>query len=298
MLLVSALMTGLVAAGAQVPGLGLVHSISKQMLCGVSLSGGCGSSDSLETAYGGPLARMVREQAPDLLYGRDMLGLPVDYRTCRSAYCAEGPGEGIVTESDAGEPVTLFTRVIDCRDGSTPVPAQADCEGDRDGNLYLQYWAYYPESASMRGAPVLEGEGYHPNDWESAQVRIGADGSVSQRASSHNGHNYNRSKANWASDAGIGLLTDLSEKTGLREPGGWGDASGRYLIAGGSHAGNVTDPDESADTYPSRTPAGQVRLVPVESVRGDALSRAANFDPITPPWEKKLWLNPEEEGTG
>lgn len=290
-------MAGLVAGGANVPGLGLVHSISRQMLCAVSLSNACGSSATLESAYGEPLAGMVRDQAPELLYGRDMLGLPVDYRTCRSAYCAEGPGEGVVTESDAGEPVTLFTRVIDCRGGERSA-SEVDCGGDREGRTYIQYWAYYPESASLRGVPVLEKEGYHPHDWESVQVRIDDDGTVSQRASSHQGHNHNRSKANWGADAGLGWLNDLAESTGVRPAGGWGEASGQYLIAGGSHAGNVTDPDRSADTYPSRTPAGRVRLIPIESIRNDALSRPAGFDPITPPWEKKLWLDPEEEGTG
>jgi len=297
-LLVSAIMAALVGAGANLPGPGLVHSISRQMLCAVSLGGGCGSADTLEAAYGNRLAETIREQAPELLYGRDMLGLPVDYRTCRSAYCAEGPGEGVISESEAGEPVTLFTRVIDCREGSDPSLPRAECSDDRVGRLYLQYWAYYPQSASLRGAPVLEEEGFHPNDWESVQVRMDADGSVSQRASSHGGHNHTRSKANWGSDMGWGWLSGLAEKVGVREAGGWGESSGQYLIAGGSHAGNVADPDRSEDTYPSRTPAGRIRLVPLERARGDALSRAASFDPITPPWEKKLWLDPEEEGTG
>jgi len=291
-------MLGLVAAGPAVPLLGLAHSISRQMLCAVSLSGSCGGGSSLALAYGREVAGIVRRQAPDLLYGRDMLGLPVDYRTCRSAYCAEGAGEGEVTESNAGEPVTLFTRVFDCREGSARPDAAVDCSGGRDGRIWIQYWAYYPESASLRGAPVLEGEGYHPHDWESVQVRIDPDGSVSQRASSHSGHNHTRSKANWGSDMGWGWLSGLAEKTGMREAGGWGESSGQYLIAGGSHAGNVFDPDRSDDTYPGRTPAGRVRLVPLESVRGDALSKGASFDPITPPWEKKLWLDPEEEGTG
>jgi hypothetical protein len=295
-LLVSALMAGLVSAGANVPGLGLVHSVSRQILCAVSLSSSCGSAGSMEEAYGPELAAQVRRHAPELHYGRDMLGLPVDYRTCRSAYCAEGPDEGVVTESDAGEPVTLFTRVIDCREAG--VEKNEDCEGDADGRLYIQYWAYYPESASLRGAPVLEKEGYHPHDWESVQVRIDQDGTVGQRASSHAGHNHSRSKANWGADMGWSWLTGLAEKAGARPRGGWGDASGQYLIAGGSHAGNVTDPDKSPESYPARTPAGRVRLVPLEPARGDALSRAARFEPITPPWEKKLWRDPEEEGTG
>ncbi len=299
-LLVSALMMGLIAAGANLPGLGLVHSVSRQLLCAASLSGSCGSSDSLEDAYGPNVAELVRSHAPELKYGQDMLGLPVDYRTCRSAYCAAGPDEGVVTKSDAGEPVTLFTRVIDCRDGAVSRDSDTDCSGSREGRVYIQYWAYYPESASLRGpSRVLARKGYHPHDWESVQVRVNPNGLADQRASSHQGHNYTRSPYNWTSDMGLTPLRKVNEFLGSRPRGGWGEATGDYLIAGGSHAGNVEDDhaDEKA-YYPGRTPANRVRLIPVESIRGDSLSRAADFDPIAPPWEKKLWLDPEEEGTG
>jgi len=295
--LVCTLMVGLMIAGAQVPALGLVHSISRQMLCAVSLSGTCDRQGSLELAYGPTAAEEVRQHAPDLHYGRDMLGLPVDYRTCRSRYCAEAEAEGEITDSLAGERVTLFTRVIDCRDESVRTEAGTICSGEADDGIYVQYWAYYPESASLRGAPVLEEKGYHRHDWESTQIRIDSDGTVSQRASSHQGHNHSRSAANWGSDMGWGFLTGLAETAGLREPGGWGERTGRVYVAGGSHAGNVADGRDPSN-YPSWTPAGKVRLVPLETVQGDAMSRAADFEPITPPWRKKLWLDPEEPGTG
>lgn len=278
--LIAALMAAFTAAGVQVPAAGLAHSVSTKILCAASLSGGCGGEGSLEATYGSDIAELVRAGAPTLMYGRDMLGLPVDYRTCRSPYCADGTGEGEVGESTAGEPVTLFTRVI-----------------QRDGSTYVQYWAYYPESASLRGAPVLEEKGYHPHDWESVQVRVGPDGTISQRASSHAGYNHGRSATNWGSDMGWGFLTDATEAVGLREEGGWGEPTGRYLIAGGSHAGNV-DGDLGSDEYPSYTPASLVRLVPLESVKDGPLARPARFDPITPPWEKEVWTDPEAEGTG
>ncbi|MBK5111368.1 MAG: hypothetical protein JJE10_08435, partial [Thermoleophilia bacterium] len=176
-LLVSALVTGLAASGVTAPAPGLLHAVSKKLLCAVSLSTACAREGSLGRSYGDELAEMVRARAPELFYGRDLLGLPVDYRTCRAAYCAEGPGRGEVTESLAGEPVTLFTRVLDCRSGqaepgpglaaSGPRPAANDCGGAGAGSVYVQYWAYYPESASLRGAPVLEQRGYHRHDWES-----------------------------------------------------------------------------------------------------------------------------------
>lgn len=312
-LLVSALFGGLLAAGGVAPAVALVHSLSTRLLCAASLSAGCVREGSLDRSYGSELAGMVREQAPELFFGRDLLGLPVDYRTCRAAYCAEGPGRGEVTESLAGEPVTLFTRVVDCRGGEAsgqvsgqeasgreevgrgePEPV---CEGENGGSVYIQYWAYYPESASLRGAPVLEGKGYHRNDWESVQVRIGSDGGISQRASSHAGYNHSRSPANWGSDLGWGLLRGAAEELGLRERGGWGGRTGRYLIAGGSHAGNVEDRVDER-TYPSHTPASRIRLVPLETVRLDPIARPARFDPITPPWEKEVWRDPESENTG
>ncbi|MCC6755062.1 MAG: hypothetical protein IT199_01635 [Solirubrobacterales bacterium] len=278
--LIAGLMATFAAAGIQAPALGLAHSVSTRILCAASLSGSCAGEGSLDAAYGEELAGLVRSGAPTLMYGRDMLGLPVDYRTCRSPYCADGTGEGEVTESTAGEPVTLFTRVI-----------------EREGSTYVQYWAYYPESASLRGAPVLEQKGYHPHDWESIQIRVAADGTISERASSHAGYNHSRSAANWGSDMGWGFATDLTEAVGLREKGGWGEPTGRYLIAGGSHAGNV-DGELGDDEYPSYTPARLIRLVPLESIKDGPLARPARFDPITPPWEKEVWTEPEAEGTG
>ena len=295
-LLVAVLMAGLATTGITASPLGLLHSISRQMLCAVSLSRSCDREPPLALAYGDSGAELIRANAPELFFGRDLLGLPVDYRTCRSPYCAEADQGGEVRESRAGEPVTLFTRVLDCRAEAIMRDPVADCGGERAGNFYIQFWAYYPESASLRGAPFLEEKGYHPNDWESVQVRVGPDGEVSQRASSHNGHNHDRSVANWGSDIGWGFLSGAAEKAGLREPGGWGEKTGNYLIAGGSHAGNVGGDDLS--DYPSHSPARFIHLVPLETVNDDPISRPARFDPITPPWEKDLWTNPEAEGTG
>ena len=296
--LVAAVLVGLSLAGVAVPGTALMHSVSRSMLCAVSLSGGCFGEGSLEGTYGEEVAETVWANAPELLFGPDLLGLPVDFRACRSPACAEAPGQGVVSESTAGEPVTLFTRVIDCRaDSGINPPDGSDCEGAAAGHLYVQYWAYYPESASLRGVPVLEGKGYHPHDWESVQVRIDPDGGADQRASSHAGYNHGRSAANWGSDMGWGLLRDAAEAAGLREPGGWGPATGRLLVAGGSHAGNVDDEVDSG-SYPTRTPARRVRLIPLEQVRGGPLARPARFDPITPPWQKRVWTEAEAEGTG
>jgi hypothetical protein len=269
-------------AGLSVPGTALVHSVSRSILCAASLSDGCFGEGSLDAVYGEEVAELVRSNSPDLMFGPDLLGLPVDFRSCRSAACADPPGEGIISRSSAGEPVTLFTRVIDSRES---------------GGVYIQYWAYYPESASLRGVPVLEEQGFHRHDWESVQLKIGSDGEVEQRASSHAGYNHTRSIANWGSDAGSSLLRRAAEAAGLRRPGGWGGATGRWLIAGGSHAGNVDGPIDGS-RYRTRTPAGLIRLIPLEGIQGAPLVRPADFEPITPPWRKSVWTDPEAEGTG
>jgi hypothetical protein len=145
--------------------------------------------------------------------------------------------------------------------------------------------------------PIAEERGYHPHDWESTQVRVDAAGGVSQRASSHAGYNHDRSVVNWGSDMGSGVLTGLAEAAGLRRQGGWGEATGQWLVAGGSHAGSVDGPIDGS-RYPTRTPASEIRLIPLEQVRGGPLARPASFDPITPPWEKEVWNSPDAEGTG
>jgi hypothetical protein len=299
-LLVSAVMTGLSLASGLVPGLAVVQSLSRSLLCAASLSEGCFDEGSLEEQYGPEVAGLLRSHVPDLLFGPDLLGLPVDFRSCRSAACADAGGGGVVGESTAGEPVTLFTRVVDCREAGRSgdldqLPA-GECEGEGEGNLYLQYWAYYPESASFRGVPVIEQKGFHRHDWESTQVRVSPDGEVDQRASSHAGYNHTRSALNWGSDIGSEFLSRAAEAAGFRERGGWGPASGALLIAGGSHAGNVAG--SPADRYPTRTPASMIRLIPLEGVRGGPLARPADFHPITPPWQKSVWENPEADGTG
>ena len=91
-----------------------------------------------------------------------MRALPVDYRSCREDACAEGAESGPVSESLDGEPVTAFVHVVDCRDGAAS--EGYDCAGDRAGRLYLQYWLYYPGSATARA--LLGDAGAHPDDWE------------------------------------------------------------------------------------------------------------------------------------
>jgi hypothetical protein len=275
LLLVALILGALLALGARVPGASLARALASRILCAASLADSCGTGEpTLIAAYGTEVGRLAREHMPTLAFEHGSHAVPVDWRRCRATSCGDGRSEGEVDRSDADLPVTAFVHVIDRRP---------------EGSLYIQYWLYYADSATLRGIPIVGSEGYHPDDWESVQVRIGADGEVEERASSHNGYNYRGDEPNWASDAGIGPLKDLSEAIGTRADNGWGPETHLLLVSGGSHAGNLGD-----DRGGRFTLASDVRLVPLEPL---AASDGTEFA-IAPPWLKEVWHDPEAEGTG
>lgn len=278
-LLVSVAMLALVAAGVRVPGATLARAIADRIVCAAALADGCGDEPTLIAAYGTEVGDLLRQRAPTLAFEQGSRALPVDFRRCRSTRCSDGTAKGLVGKTDEGLPVTAFVHVIDCREGEAERTEAdgADCSGRRAGALYLQLWFYYPDSATLREMPVAGKKGYHLDDWESVQFRIGPDGQVDQRASSHHGYNYLRSKANWGSDTGI-VTHD-----------GWGPETRLLFVSGGSHAGNAVGFGE-VDRY---TPGGRVHLIPLEPI---AESSAARFA-VSPPWLKKVWLDPEAVGT-
>jgi len=287
---VALLLGGLLAAGVRVPGAALARSVLARIVCAVSLGDACAGPGSLAAAYGEDLARLVRRHAPNIAYEEGMRALPVDYRRCRRPDCADGAEEGIVAASYRRQPVAAFVHVVDCREGAPP--AMADCSGERAGNLYLQYFFYYPDSATLRGVPYAGDRGFHRHDWESLQVRIGPDGEADSRASSHNGYNHRSGIRNWGSDSGIGPLKAAAEALGARSPGGWGDASGWLFVSGGSHAGSVLGSPSSLGRV---TPRHRLRLIPLEPIA--VADPPRYFGWVTPPWLKAVWFDPEAEGT-
>ena len=273
----------------------LARTLGSKLICAVEGSDSCRLVPELAAAYGDELAQQVRDHAPTIFSEQGMRVLPIDYRSCRSAACADGAEEGVVSRSREGDPATAFVHVVDCRPG-TPAPfaglnSPEDCRDARAGNLYLQYWLYYPESATLRGVPVAGSKGYHRDDWESYQVRIGADGEADARASSHHGYNYGGGAGNWGSDAGFAPWRVASDAVGLHDDDGWGPETGMIVISGGSHAGNV-------DSLPCCriTPPRQISLVPLESAAAGEGPRA-HFA-IPPPWRKHVWTDPEAADTG
>lgn len=288
---VALLLVALVGVGAPVRGSELARALASRLLCAASLADGCGDQPALIAAYGTELGRLVRERMPTLAFEPGSRAVPVDFRRCRDSACGDAAATGNVHRTARQLAVTAFVHVIDCRAGEAERSEAegADCSGLRDGNLYLQYWTYYADSATLRGVPVAGRRGYHRDDWESVQFRIGPDGGVAQRASSHHGFNHGRSVANWGSDAGFGPLRRVAEALGAREPGGWGPPTGLLLVSGGSHAGNVA----GGGRGPRFVPGRRVHLVPLEPIA--AVERAAFA--VAPPWRKRVWLDPEAETT-
>ena len=290
--LVSLALAAAVAIGVRVPGAALAQAIASRVLCAAALAEDCGSEPGLIAEYGSEVGRLVRRHMPTLFFERGSRALPVDFRRCRETSCGDGVRRGFVGHSDAGLAVTAFVHVVDCRAEAVEDTEAwgGDCSGSRAGNLYLQYWTYYADSATLRGVPVAGEEGYHPDDWEGVQVRIRPDGSVQERATSHNGYNDRPGKqSGWASDAGVAPVKHAEEAIGLRDENGWGPETHMLNVSGGSHAGNTAGiPD-----FERLTVAGRVHLIPLEPIAAETTARFS----ISPPWRKRVWRDPEAERT-
>ena len=218
---------------------GVVHAL----VC--AIEGGCQERDALDLAYGDGVAELVREHAPNVVYERRSAALPIDFRRCRETSCSDGSDAARAIErSRSGLPVTAFTRVVDTR--------------SRGGYLYVQYWFYYPESFTA-GIGRLFGDawpGYHRDDWEAYQVRIGPGGETTARATAH---------GSYAS--------------------GWTPAGGWYRVSGGSHAGHLAGAPQGERV----TTASKLALVPLERLKGTG---RYSFE-VTPPWRKDVYTRPE-----
>jgi hypothetical protein len=268
--------------GIRLPSLVLAHELGERLVCAVRLTEDCANEPLLRAANGDEVAALLRDHAPALIYEEGMRTLPVDFRACRSNACAEGPESGAVTRTGEGLRVVAFTHAIDCRAGHVASTEAwgGNCSGARAGNLYLQYWLYYPGSATAEGSTPLKApirslssalghSTYHPDDWEGWQVRIGRSGTFS-RATSHHGYN------------------------------GWLPDDDRYYISGGSHAGRPLErPGKSWIRF--RVPPAAARttkdhtlvLVPIETLP----DRDRDTFAISPPWRKRVYFDPEYSGT-
>ncbi|MBS1890266.1 MAG: hypothetical protein JST59_03170 [Actinobacteria bacterium] len=288
----SLLLAAVLAVGPRIPGIDLGRSIARHLLCAVELADGCGDEPLLIATYGDEIGRLVRRHMPTIGFEEGSRAVPVDYRRCRETTCGDAARDGLVHRTDERLPVSAFVHVIDCRADARAASEAAgiDCSDERTGRLYIQFWLFYANSATLRGVPIVGDAGEHRDDWESVQVRINPDGSVDERASSHDGYNYSLDDFDWGSDAGIEVLKEVSEDVGVRHPNGWGPETGLLLVSGGSHAGNAAGEPRGTRFIPGR----RVHLIPFEPIAADSHATFA----IVPPWLKEVWRDPEAEGTG
>lgn len=267
-----------------IPGTGLARAIAAKIVCAADLGGVCqklagrGTGDPVLDTYGPEVGGLLRDHSPLVLFESGEFSLPVDFRLCRERMCSDaGTGRVRVESSRHHQLPTAFTRVVDCRSGQAH--AQTDgCGGSAAGNLYLQYWLYYPDSYTEPWGEA----GYHPDDWESYQVRIDPDGQVLARASSHNSYNHG---------AGIrGTMSDLGDRYGIDlRDSAWGRTDGRLWVSEGSHAGRVR-----GGVAGHLVRSKHLRLVPLEPRVGEL--EPYEFD-VAPPWEKAVWSDPESRDT-
>ncbi|MFL5821149.1 MAG: hypothetical protein ACJ76S_10770 [Solirubrobacteraceae bacterium] len=269
-----------VAAAIDAPWLG------RALRCAV-LAGCRGEDAELEAAYGADAAAYVRAYAPGIVYEPRTLTLPIDFRGCRSHRCSDAADlRGTdVWESTAGRHATVFTHVVDRRAGG--------------GDLFVQYWLYYPDSTylgpayaasqALRGplaytpAGVISrvAAGHHADDWESYQVRIAGDGRVLARASAHHGYSGYRRWPN---------LNELPPSIPVRRTGAWTPVTGWTRVSRGSHAGHLVD----GPSGERRTESNGVALVPIE--RLGERDRFGGFA-IPPPWRKPVYRQPDRVDT-
>jgi hypothetical protein len=270
----------------------LAHSI----VC--AIRGGCDDGNgALADAYGSTDAELVRRFAPNIVYEPGTHTLPIDFRRCRSHHCSDAPDDQSLdtASSSRGVPAAAFTHVL-----------------HRGASTFLQYWFYYPDSNTVLGpssamwnnSPLaLAGRypGFHRDDWEGFQVRVGADGRAVVRATSHDGYQGCKQK-------------QCHNK--------WTTSTGWTRVSKGSHAGHIPLETElvrdsrvqlalnwsllrpfgyrplypGVDLHERTTGAAALDLIPIETLPPSVL-RETKWDGISPPWLKEVYLDPLSNST-
>ena len=297
LLLLVALALGALAAAAspRVDGRSVGGVLARQIVC--ATSGRCAPAErELVRAYGARDAALVRSLAPSLAFEAGERSLPVDWRRCRRPACAEAPDDAeLDAHHTAAGRATAFTRLV-----------------RRGGRTYVQFWLYYPDSkttvpgsellwkllARVHRLPGAQGyPGFHRDDWESVQFRVGRDGTVEVRASNHGGYAPGGGDAGW------------------QRPTGW------VRISRGSHAGRIVRtlvvgpprrpvipslpavpgtrrpqirsvPQIPGRNVRQRSTSGEgLRLVPLET-HGRRGYRPLD-ESVRPPWRKEVYREPE-----
>ena len=174
---------------------------------------------------------------------------------------------------------------------SAPRPTGADCSGARAGNLYIQYWTYYADSATLRGVPIV---GERATTATTGRACRSASGPT---AASTSGPPPTTATTTPAGVGQLGLRRrhrarsrTLAEAVGARADNGWGPETHLLLVSGGSHAGNAVGIPH-IDRF---TPGRRVHLIPLEPIAAD---RARPTSRSARPGGSSVWRDPEAEGT-
>jgi hypothetical protein len=275
LLLVSVALAAALTFVPVVDGRPLGAALARALVCAVK--GDCHAEGAaLRRAYGEHDAELVRTHAPNLVYERGTLTLPVDYRRCRAHRCSDAPDDPDLDahRTRTGLPATAFTHVV-----------------HRGGKTYIQYWLYYPDSPSTAlhshgiikrfYEPLgIKDPAFHPDDWEGYQVRIDADGKTSARSTRHGG--YTSCK---------GSPEPLPNKACK----GWGPPNGWTRVSYGSHAGHIPDRTPGTGLHERSTIAPGIRLVPLESLEHDTYKPQKGG--IKPPWTKEVYVHPTSDSS-
>ena len=264
--------------------------VAQRILCALR---GC-VPDALDAAYGADGAELVRRYAPNIVYEPGTYTLPVDFRECRSHACSDAPDDPSLDahRSRSGVPATVFTHVV-----------------RRGGETFLQYWFYYPDSTTTvanaagiwRRTPLSvlgEYPGYHPVDWEGYQVRIGADGTVQARATSHNGYQgckEHQCRNRWIAWTGWTRVSRGSHAGHIPYETEWEVSRNRRRGPAQRRVVGYTPLYPGRDIHERTTSAGGLELVPIESLPADVL--ATDFGSVTPPWRKDVYDDPLSNST-
>ena len=237
-LVAGAMLALLALAAGALPGAGLARTVAAKIVCAAGVGEGCATeiADPLTAAYGEVIAKLMRDDAPELVYEADSSALPVDYRSCRSHRCSDAPDDRDLDahRTRRGMPATVFTHVV-----------------RRGRQTYIQYWFYYPDSPStfagshaILKALHIHDPAFHPDDWEGYQVRIGRHGSHSVRATKHGGYTWCKGH----------IWHNKCER--------WGSPNGWTRISRGSHAGHIPDTTPGTGLHERSTTAPGLHPLP------------------------------------
>jgi hypothetical protein len=295
-LLAALALAALAAFVPVVDGRSLGSQLAHSIVC--ATRGDCRrGNDALVAAYGREDAELLRRFAPNIVYEPGTHTLPVDFRRCRSHRCSDAPDDPALdtARSNRGTPAAAFTHVI-----------------RRGGETFLQYWFYYPDSNTVLGpssavwnnSPLSAAgryPGFHEDDWEAYFARIGPDGAVHVRASSHSGYQgckERRCRNRWADWTGWTRVSKGSHAGHIPLRSQWvRDGHVQFVLEPSLVAPYGYDPlYPGVDIHERTTGGAALDLIPIESLPADVLS-GTSWDGIDPPWRKDVYDDPLSNST-